>query len=72
MDELNAFSNATNMLENKNLNAVCLNVLKDSSSFGSDTNSVEFITSNEKISIPSNDKLSVAFEIVQNSKDLEA
>lgn len=71
MDESNALSNATNMLNNKNLNAVCLNVLKDSSSFGSDTNSVEFISTNEKISIPSDNKLSVAFEIVQNSKDLE-
>ena len=71
MDKSNALSNATNMLENKNLNAVCLNVLKDSSSFGSDTNSIEFISSKEKISIPSNDKLSVAFEIVKNSKALE-
>jgi len=72
MDESNALSNATNMLETKNLNAVCLNVLKDSSSFGSDTNSVEFISSNNKTTIANNDKLSVAFEIVQNSKDLEA
>jgi len=71
MDELNAFSNATNMLENKNLNAVCLNVLRDSSSFGSDTNSIEFISTNDKVSIANNDKLSVAFEIVKNSKDLE-
>ena len=71
MDESNALKNTTNMLENKNLNAVCLNILKDSSSFGSDTNAVEFIHSKEKISIPSGDKLSVAFEIVKNSKDLE-
>ncbi len=72
MDESNAILNATKMLEDKSLNAVCLNVLKDSSSFGSDTNSVEFITSNEKVSIPHNDKISIAFEIVKNSKDLEA
>jgi len=72
MDEANALKNATTMLENKNLNAVCLNVLKDSSSFGSNTNSIEFISSNNKLSIPSNDKLSVAFAIVNNSKDLEA
>ncbi|MEN8302639.1 MAG: bifunctional phosphopantothenoylcysteine decarboxylase/phosphopantothenate--cysteine ligase CoaBC [Campylobacterota bacterium] len=72
MDETNALSNATNMLKNKNLNAVCLNLLKDSSSFGSDTNSVEFISAKSKISIPNNDKITVAFEIVNNSKDLEA
>lgn len=71
MDKSNALSNATNMLENKSLNAVCLNVLKDSSSFGSDTNSVEFISTNKKVSIPDSDKLSVAFEIIKNSKDLE-
>ena len=71
MDESNALSNATNMLNNKNLNAVCLNVLKDSSSFGSDTNSIEFISKNEKISIPNNDKLTLAFEILNNSKTLE-
>ncbi len=71
MDESNAAQNATNMLENKSLDAVCLNVLKNSSSFGSDTNTVEFINAKEKISIPGSDKLSVAFEIVKNSKDLE-
>jgi len=71
MDRSNALLNATNMLENKNLNAVCLNILKDSQSFGSDTNSVEFISSNEKVSIPSDDKLTVSFEIVKNSKHLE-
>jgi len=59
------------MLQNKKLDAVCLNILKDSSSFGSDTNAVEFITAKNRVSITSNDKLSVAFEIVKNSKDLE-
>ena len=71
MDIENALQNATGMLQNKKLDAVCLNVLKDSSSFGSDTNTVEFITAKNRVSIASNDKLSVAFEIVKNSKDLE-
>ena len=72
MDEINAEENAKNMQKNKSLDAVCLNVLKDSSSFGSDTNAIEFITQDKSISIPSDEKLSVAFEIVKNSKDLEA
>ena len=64
MDEKNAVQNAANMLESKNLDAVCLNILKDSSSFGSDTNAVEFITKNETVSIPSSDKFSIALEIL--------
>jgi len=71
MDRENALQNATEMLQNKKLDAVCLNILKDSSSFGSDTNAVEFITAKNRVSITSNDKLSVAFEIVKNSKVLE-
>ena len=39
------------MIKNKKLNAVCLNILKDSSSFGSDTNRVEFITDNTTTTI---------------------
>ena len=71
MDESNATSNATTMLKNKNLDAVCLNILKDSSSFGSDMNAVEFISKSKTASIPKNDKLSVAFEILNNAKDVE-
>lgn len=71
MDESAAMKNATNMLEKKSLNAVCLNLLKDSSSFGSDTNMVEFISSNNRVSIPSSDKLSVAFEILENAKNIQ-
>jgi phosphopantothenoylcysteine decarboxylase/phosphopantothenate--cysteine ligase len=72
MDATNAVANATNMLNNKNLNAVCLNVLKNASSFGSNTNSVEFITKDASTSIQTDDKLSVAFKILQYSKEIEA
>ena len=68
MDEKNAESNASKMLESKNLDAVCLNVLKDSSSFGSDTNKVEFISAKKIESIPHADKLSVAFEILKHAQ----
>jgi len=70
MDASHAKTNATKMLTNKNLDAVCLNILKDSSSFGTDTNAVEFITPNIQTSIPSNTKLSVAFTIVKNAKNI--
>lgn len=71
MDAQNAMKNAQNMLTNKHLNAVCLNVLRDASSFGSETNAVEFITDEGITSIATNDKLSVAFEILNNAKSLK-
>lgn len=70
MDKANALKSASNMLDAKNLDAVCLNILKDSSSFGSQTNKVEFITKEKVESIPENDKLSVAFNILQYAKSL--
>ncbi len=70
MDEKNAESNASKMLDSKNIDAVCLNILKDSSSFGSDTNKVEFITANKIESIPHADKLSVSFEILNHAESI--
>ncbi len=70
MDEKNAHGNALKMLQSKNLDAVCLNILKDSSSFGSDTNKVDFITSDKAESIETADKLSVAFEILEHAKKI--
>jgi len=46
MDKDNATTNATNMLKSKNIDAVCLNILDEENSFGSDTNTIELITSN--------------------------
>jgi len=71
MDKENATTNARNMLKNKNLDAVCLNVLKNASSFGSDINTIEFISKDIKVSTATTDKLSVAFEIINYSKDIE-
>lgn len=70
MDAQNALANAQNMLEKKGVDAVCLNVLKDASSFGTETNSVEFLTKERHESIPLADKLTVAFEILEHAKTL--
>ena len=70
MDASKAEANASKMINSKNVNAVCLNILKDSSSFGTDTNKVEFITSKKQESIPDNDKLNVAFEILRHAQSL--
>lgn len=70
MDVENATHNASKMIDKKNIDAVCLNVLKDSTSFGSDTNKVEFITPDGIESIADADKLSVSFEILKHAKGL--
>ena len=70
MDETNAISNASKMIDSKNIDAVCLNILKDSSSFGAETNKVEFITPDKIESIPQADKLSVSFDILEHAKSL--
>ncbi len=44
MDKINAKQNAIEMLENKNIDAVCLNILNEDNSFGSDTNKINLIT----------------------------
>lgn len=70
MDEQNAIHNASKMIDTKHIDAVCLNVLKDSKSFGSDTNKIEFITPDGIESIADADKLSVSFEILEHAKSL--
>lgn len=70
MDKEHAITNALKMIDSKGVDAVCLNVLKDSSSFGSDTNEIEFILANKKELIPSSDKLSVSFQILEHAKKI--
>jgi len=70
MDEKNAAKNAANMLTNKNLNAVCLNVLKDSNSFGSEENEIEFITPSTSTLLPKTDKLALSFLVLNAAKEL--
>jgi phosphopantothenoylcysteine decarboxylase/phosphopantothenate--cysteine ligase len=70
MDKDKATHNATKMLEEKNLDAVCLNILEDSSSFGTETNKVAFITQEDSKLIDTADKLKVSFQIIQNAQEL--
>ncbi|WP_373035486.1 bifunctional phosphopantothenoylcysteine decarboxylase/phosphopantothenate--cysteine ligase CoaBC [Sulfurimonas sp.] len=70
MAQESAMKNASKMIDSKEVDAVCLNILKDSSSFGSDTNKIEFITPDKIESLPSADKLSLAFDILKHAKSL--
>ncbi|WP_304543523.1 bifunctional phosphopantothenoylcysteine decarboxylase/phosphopantothenate--cysteine ligase CoaBC [Sulfurimonas microaerophilic] len=71
MDPQTAKANATNMLNNKGIDAVCLNILKNSSSFGTDTNEIEFITKEDATLLPRAAKLDLSFDILENAKELE-
>lgn len=68
MDETVANTNAQKMLETKNLDAVCLNILEDKNSFGSDDNNIELILQDKSFEI-SGDKLSVSLNILDKLKE---
>ena len=63
MDKKEAKSNAQNMLKNKNLDAVCLNILDESNGFGSDTNKIELILKDKSFDFYGN-KLNISLEIL--------
>ena len=70
MDEQSALSSAKNMLENKALDAVCLNVLKAQNYFGSEQNEVLFITKNSQKMLKMASKHEIAAQIARLSEDL--
>ena len=65
MDKVNAKINAKNMLKNKNLDAVCLNVLDESNTFGDDSNKIELIFEDNSKDFSGN-KLDISFSILEN------
>ena len=71
MDAKNALTNATNMLEKKDLDAVCLNVLDDTNSFGAETNAMTFITHDERVTLPTDEKLEIAFQVLAQAKKIK-
>ena len=70
MDEQSALSSAKNMLENKALDAVGLNVLKAQNYFGSEQNEVLFITKNSQKMLKMASKHEIAAQIVGLSENL--
>lgn len=70
MDSDNGLTNAVNLLEDKGADAVCYNLLADTQSFGSDDNEIIWITPNEQTKIDKQDKLSLAFKILENATKL--
>lgn len=67
MDKNNGKQNALNMLANKNLDGVCLNLIDENNTFGSDSNTIEFLNQKEIFTV-SGDKLAISFELLENFK----
>ncbi len=70
MDRESALKNAKKALEEKGVDAVALNILDGSSSFGSETNAVTLITAEKEIEIPQTSKFEVAFSMLEALKTL--
>lgn len=68
MDETTALNSATRMLENKNLDGVCLNILNEENSFGSDNNNIELILKNNSFEFKGS-KLEVSLNILKKLEE---
>ena len=68
MDETLALSNAQNMLEKKSLDAVCLNVLDNENSFGSNTNEIELILKDKSFELKG-EKLELSFQLLSKLQE---
>ena len=71
MDEANALENAKTLLEKKKVDAVCLNILKDRESFGTDENEIIFVTKDAVKPLGKADKFTLAQKILDEARTLE-
>ena len=70
MNEEKGFSNAKSLIENKNVDGVCYNLLKDSQSFGTTEHSLTYITLENSIDLGRGSKLDLSFKILDESQKL--
>ncbi|MBS9782435.1 MAG: bifunctional phosphopantothenoylcysteine decarboxylase/phosphopantothenate--cysteine ligase CoaBC [Arcobacter sp.] len=63
-DEKNALQNAKNMKKNKNLDAVCLNIINEDNNFGGNSNKIELILKDTSYKI-NGEKLKVSLGILE-------
>ena len=70
MDSQKGFDNAKELLERKSVDGVCYNLLRDSQSFGTDDNSIIFITHKNNIDLGQENKLTLSFKILDESQKL--
>lgn len=68
MNELTALNSATRMLENKNLDGVCLNILNEENTFGSENNTIELILKDNSFEFKGS-KLNISLEILEKLQE---
>ncbi len=68
-DEKNAYNYAKKTLKNKNLDAICLNLLTKNN-FGSNENEIIFITDKKDLHFKQDSKENIAFKVVDAIKNL--
>lgn len=71
MDSKEGLNNAVTLLTQKNVDAVCYNLLKDANSFGGSENEITFITKNKQTSLGRTDKLILSNKILEEAKKLD-
>ncbi len=70
MDTKEGLNNAVSLLDKKEVDAVCYNLLKDAKSFGGNENEITFITKDTQIALGRADKLTLSGKILDASKKL--
>lgn len=68
MDNEEGLNNARALLKQKEVDAVCYNLLKDAQSFGGEENSITFITKENEIDLGRHSKFDLAEKILHYSK----
>lgn len=71
MNKEKSTQSAINSLNSKKIDAICLNILKDSNDFEKDSNNILFITQNNKIDLGTNSKINLSFKILDESSKLD-
>ena len=70
MDSENGLANAQALIETKQVDAVCYNLLHNSQSFGTSDNEITFITKTSQIPLGKSDKLTLSNKILTQAKAL--
>jgi len=68
MDKQNAKDNASSMIEKKNIDGVCLNIIDEENYFGSESNIIEFITKNGSSTF-CGDKFDISMDLIKKVKE---
>ncbi len=70
MDTHEGLNNAINLLTQKQVDAVCYNLLQDATSFGGNENEITFITKDTQVALGRSDKLTLSQKILDEAQKL--